>query len=140
MFVVMAVMVTAAAFMVVVVVVAAIAFVVVIMVAAAAAFVIVVMVMAAAAFMIVVMVMATAAFVIMFMVRFMRRLVTMPVTGHDDNLMLHRPGDFCQLSDQCIRILRCQPQLLGGEGNDGLLHLGVGVELCLDLGSAVGAV
>ena len=160
MFVVMVMMMTAAAFMVMVVVAAAAAFMVVVMTAAAfvamvvvvtaAAFMVVVVVMTAATFMVMVVMMAAAAFVVMvmvvaaatfmFMVRFMRRLVTMPVAGHNDHLMLHRPGDLCQLSDQRIRILRCQPQLLGGKGDGSLFHLRQGIEFCFYFRRAVGAV
>jgi len=58
----------------------------------------------------------------------------------NDHFPLHRPGQTLKLRDQGIRVLRCQPQLPGGEGNGGLLHLGKPVEFGFDLGRAVGAV
>ena len=62
------------------------------------------------------------------------------IPGVDLHFALHSPGDPDQFGDQGVRISGGEPQLLGGEGDVGLLHLGVGIELCLDLGGAVGAV
>ena len=62
------------------------------------------------------------------------------ISGVDLHLPFHGPGDFHQFRDQGIRVRGGEPQLLGGEGDGGLLHRRMGVELCLDLGGAVGAV
>ena len=62
------------------------------------------------------------------------------IPGVDHHIRLNGPGNADQLGDQGVRISGGEPQLLGGEGDVGLLHLGVGIELCLDLGGTVGAV
>jgi hypothetical protein len=120
----------------------------VVMVMAAAAFVmfLVVMVMTAAAlvmFLVVIMMAAAAIFPMFMMV--MGRLPGSAdsrsrIPGIDLRTALHRLGDPGQFRDQGIGIRRGQPQLLGSESDNGLLHLGMGVEFRLDLGSAVGAV
>jgi hypothetical protein len=134
---------------------------IVVMAMTAAAFMVllVVMVMAAAVFMVllVVMMVTAAALVMLFMVMVMTTAAGFPVfmvvmmlplpagclggiSGVDLHLSFHSPGDLHQFGNQRIRVSGGEPQLLGGEGDDGLLHLGVGIELCLDLGGAVGAV
>ena len=62
------------------------------------------------------------------------------IPGVDLHFALHSPGDPDQFGDQGVRVSGGKPQLLGGKGDIRLLHLGVGIELCLDLGGAVGAV
>ena len=107
-------------------------FMMVLMTAAASVFVLI-MVMSTAAPVPVFMVMV---FVMVLLVFFLRCFIS----GIDLHLTLHRPGDLRQLRDQGIGILRRQPQLLGRKGNGRLLHLLMGVELCLDLRRAVGTV
>jgi hypothetical protein len=156
---------TAAAFVVVfvVMVMTAVAFVMLLMVmvmaAAALVMVFAVMVVAAAALVVLlgVMVMAAAALVMLLMVMVMTAaavctvfmvvvLFPLPagrpgsIPGVDLHAALNRPGNPDQFGDQGIRIRGSEPQLFGGEGDDGLLHGGVGIEFCLDLGGAVGAV
>jgi hypothetical protein len=162
-FVVMVVTAAARMVLLVVMVVAAAAHVVllVVMVVAAAALVVrfVVMVMTAAAFvmLLVVMVVTAAALVMLFVVMVVAAaavcavfmvvvLFPLPagrpgsIPGVDLHAALNRPGNLDQFGDQGIRIRGSEPQLFGGEGDDGLLHGGVGIEFCLDLGGAVGAV
>ena len=62
------------------------------------------------------------------------------VPGVDFHFPFHGSGKLHQLRDQGVRVRGGEPQLLGGKGDHCLLHLGMGVELCLDLGRAVGAV
>jgi hypothetical protein len=104
---------------------------------------------------VVMVVVAAAALVVLFMLMMMTAatgfsmvMVVLPlpagslgsIPGMYLHFPFHSPGDFDQLRDQGIRIGGGEPQLLGGEGDVGLLHGRVGVELCLDLGGAVGAV
>jgi hypothetical protein len=130
------VMVTAAALVVLIVV--------IMMAAAALVVLLVVMMMAAAALMMllmVVMVTAATALVIIMMV-----LLSLPagrpggIPGIDLHAALHSLGDLDQLGNQCIRVSGSEPQLLGCEGDNCLLHFRVGIEFRLDLGGAVGAV
>jgi len=137
----------AAAFVVMIVVVmtAAAFMVMIVMLMAAAALVVMVVMMAAAAFMVMVMmIMAAATCMIMLMVMMAVCIAgsgRLPaVSGADHSTALHSPGNSDQFRDQCIRIFRCQPQLLGGKGNDCLLHRFMIVELFLDLCGAVGTV
>ena len=102
-----------------------------------AAFMIVVVVVPAAAFMFVVMVVPAAAFMFVLV---MVNLSMYPISRADDHFPLHCPGDLGQLRNQGVRIFRRQPQLPGGKGDGGLLYSRMGIELGLDLGSAVGAV
>lgn len=62
------------------------------------------------------------------------------IPGIDHHFVLDGSGDLRQLGDQGIGILRSDPQLLGGKGDGGFLHLFVGVEFALNFGGAVGAV
>ena len=108
------------------------------------AFLMVVM-MSAVAFMaiLVVVVMAAAAvfaLVVGMLVRVCLMVVRCLASGQDHRAAFHGLGDLCQLRDQGIRVLRRQPQLSGGKGNGCLLHAFVGIEFCLDLCRAVGAV
>jgi hypothetical protein len=161
----MVVMMTTLALVVLLVVmmVAALAFVVLfmVMVVAALAFVMLfmVMVVATAALMVLLMAVtvATAALVVLLVIVMVATAAALPmfmvvmvlplpaggmarIPGIDIHLTLHCPGNLDQFRDQEIRICGGEPQLLGGKSDHSLLHLGVGIELCLDLGSAVGAV
>ena len=117
----------------------------------------VVMMMTAAALMVlfVVMVVTAAALVVLFMFMvvaaaagFPMFVVVLPlpawslgsIPGVDHHIRFNGPGYANQLGNQSIRVRSGEPQLLGGKGDDGSLYLGVGIELCLDLGCAVGAV
>ena len=104
----------------------------------------VLMVVAAAALVMVLpmfMVVATAAGFPMFVV-----VLPLPawslgsIPGVDHHIRFNGPGYANQLGNQSIRVRSGEPQLLGSKGDDGILYLGVGIELCLDLGRAVGAV
>jgi hypothetical protein len=117
----------------------------VVMVTAAALVVLIVVIMMAAAalmmLLMVVMVTAATALVIIMMV-----LLSLPagrpggIPGIDLHAALHSLGDLDQLGNQCIRVSGSEPQLLGCEGDNCLLHFRVGIEFRLDLGGAVGAV
>jgi len=140
---------TAAAFMIVVAVfmmVAAAAFmvmVVVLMVVAAAALVIMVvvfMVMTAAALVIMVMMLMVMTAAARMIVMRMLPCWTLTVSGIDLHFPFHCPGKLNQFRNQGIRILCRQPQLLGGKGDDGLLHTLMIVEFLFDFCCAVGAV
>ena len=121
------------------------AFVTVLMMVPAAAFVIMIMVMFTAAFVTVRMMVSTAAF--MGMVVMMTTAAGMIsvvlgsgffplVNGHIRLDGLHQRLD---LSGDAIRVLGCQPQLPGSEGNGRFLHLGKPVDLFFHFGCAVGA-
>ena len=101
------------------------------MVPAAALVSMVMMVMSAPTAMTVIMVM---------MVVLLMAVLSFFLHGVNFYISLHRPGNSDQFRDQCIGVLRRQPQLLGGKGDDCLLHLFMGVKLGFDLGCAVGAV
>ena len=140
---------TAAAFMVMVVmlmVVSAAAFVimvVVFMVVTAAAFVIMVvmlMVVSAAALVIMVMMLMVMTAATHMIVMRMLPCRTLTVSGIDLHFPFHCPGKLNQFRNQGIRILCRQPQLLGGKGDDGLLHTLMIVEFLFDFCCAVGAV
>ena len=64
-----------------------------------------------------------------------------PIASFPDlHLRFYAPGDLGQLRNQVIRGFCRQPQLLGGEGDDRLFHLGVVVELAFYFRRTVGAV
>jgi len=141
-FVMFVVIVTAVALVVVfvmfVVVVTAVALVVV--------FMMVMVVMTAVALMVVMVmvIMAAAAVLAVFVVMLMRMGTAGTdgggIPGIDDGTMLDGTGDFGQFRNQCIGIFGGDPQLPGGEGDGGLLHLGMRVDLCFNLGCAVSAI
>jgi hypothetical protein len=87
--------------------------------------------------MVVMMVMIVTAFAVVMMAVFV--MLVFMFLG-DGDFRLHRPGKGLQLRDQGIRIFGGQPQLPGSEGDDRLLHLGMGVKFSFDLGGAVGAI
>ena len=144
------VMTAAALVVILVVMMAASAFVVVVLVVmvAASAFVVVVlvMVMTASTFVVIVIVVVVTAaavhtmFMVMFVVPFPAGGGGGSVPGIDNGTALDGAGDGSQFRQQSVRVLGGDPQLLGGEGDGGLLHLGVGIEFGFDLGRAVGAV
>ena len=105
----------------------------VVIVAAAATFAVIVMVM------LVVVVPTTTAFSV-FVVGAAVGVPGGSIPGIDHHFVLDGSGDLRQLGDQGIGILRSDPQLLGGKGDGGFLHLFVGVEFALNFGGAVGAV
>ena len=120
--------------------------VVMMMTTAALVVIFVVMVMAASALMmlLVVMMMTTATALTMVMV-VMGGLPAAAgsgggIPGVDLRAAFHGPGDPGQLRDQGIRVGGGEPQLLGGEGDNCLLHGRMGIEFGFDLGGAVGAV
>ena len=101
------------------------------------------MIMAAVAFLAVfVVVMAAAAFtVFMVMVAVVGMfLFRSMITGVDHHFAFHASGDFCQFRDQGVRILCGQAKLLGGKGDNSLLHLFMGIEFCFDFCRTVGTV
>lgn len=105
----------------------------VVVVAAAAIFAVIVMVM------LVVVVPTTTAFSV-FVVGAAVGVPGGSIPGIDHHFVLDGSGNLRQLGDQGIGILRSDPQLLGGKGDGGFLHLFVGVEFALNFGGAVGAV
>jgi hypothetical protein len=148
--VVMLVMVAAAAFMIVVMLMmmtaAAFMVVVVLVMMTAATFMVVLVMMTAATFMIVVMLMVMAAttriavFMMMVMMSSFLRRAALGISGINLCPAFYGPGNFRQFRDQCIRILRSQPQLFRGKGDDGFLHILMIVEFLLDLRRTVGTV
>jgi hypothetical protein len=131
----------------------------VVMVVTAAALVVLMLMMVTTAafvmFLMLVMMMTTTALVMLMLMMmttaagfpmFMVMVLPLPagcmgrIPGVDHHIRLNGPGNADHLGDQRIRVGSSEPQLLGGEGNGGLLHFRVGIELCLDLGGAVGAV
>jgi len=106
----------------------------------------VLMVVSASAFMRMVMfvlvVMTASALVTMFMMSMavgMRPVALVAVSGNDHHFGFNGLGNLRQFRNQCIRIIRGEPQLLGRKGNGCLLDAGMGVEFGFHLGSAVGA-
>ena len=116
------------------------------MVSATAAFTVAVMMTATAAFTVAVMMAATAAFTVVVMIATTTtRLMIMMgmlvlLSGGNCDFTFHRPGDFRQFFDECVRIFCLQSQLLRGKGDGGFLHLRQGVEFAFNFGGAVGAV
>ena len=129
---------TALAFVIMFMMVSATAFMTVVMVMPTAALVIMLMMVSAAAFMVMFMVMSAAAFVVMTV--FAMILFGSVVSGMDFHFPFDSSGNTGQLPDQTVRVLRHQPKLPGCKRDGGFLHLGMGIEFCLDLGGAVGAV
>ena len=101
----------------------------------AAALMMPVVVVTAAALMMPVMVATAAALMMMFPV-----VVMLMLPGVDFSSGFHRPGDFCQLGQQGIRIRCGEPQLAGSEGDGGLLHFREVIEFRFNLGGAVGTI
>jgi hypothetical protein len=60
--------------------------------------------------------------------------------GTDLNPVFHSPGQLLQFRNERVGILRGQPELSGGKGDDSFLHRRMGVKFGFYLGSAVGAV
>ena len=108
----------------------------------AAAFMAVVMMTAAATFMAVVMMTAAVARMVVAVpvtaAARMLALCRMGIPGHNNHLMLYALGNLSQLFNQTVRILRHQPKLFGGKGDDSLLHFRKRIEFCFHFGRAVG--
>ncbi len=64
---------------------------------------------------------------------------TVRLLCQDLHIRLDRLGDTDQLRQKLIGVLCGDPQLLGGEYDAGLLHLGQRVDFVFDFGCAVGA-
>jgi len=82
--------------------------------------------------------MTAAAFPVIMVVLVML-VVMMIILGMELHFPFHGTGNFRQFFNQLIRMLRRQPQLLGGEYDDCLFHFRQGIELGFDLRRAVGA-
>ena len=106
-----------------------------VMTAAAAFMVVLLMVAAAAAFMVVFLMMAAAAAAMVMVTAAM-----FFVSWTDHCFPFNRPGKRRQFRNQCIRVIRRQPQLSGRKSDDGFLYILMRVEFPFNLCCTVGTV